>query len=187
MPIDSPFLRFKNHRCLELGWSIDCFHWGLDVLVDEAPEERQWQIIEPADTSVSILQEVIHRFAKRALGNDPDQELIEASLAIAQRSMDQGDPFLAALKAGLKTLLCSPSFLMTPVIDPQDGPSTASTLARILWLSVPDDVLIEMTQRGPLNREDMRSNPRACFRMQEVSVWCDPLSASGLDWMASTK
>ena len=72
------------------------------------PEERQWQIIEPADTSVSAFQEVILRFAKRALGNDPAQELIEASLAIAQRSMDQGDPFLTAPKAGLKTLLCSP-------------------------------------------------------------------------------
>ena len=58
---------------------------------------------------------------------------------------------------------------MTPVIDPQDGPSTASTLARILWLSVPDDVLIEMTQRGPLNREDMKVRSCACFRMQEVS------------------
>ncbi len=155
-PIDSPFLRFEITDALSLDGRSIASIGELDVLVDEAPEERQWQIIEPADTSVSVLQEVILRFAKRALGNDPAQELIEASLAIAQRSMDQGDPFLTALKAGLKTLLCSPSFLMTPIIDPQDGPSTASTLARILWLSVPDDVLIEMTQRGPLNREDMR-------------------------------
>ena len=92
-PIDSPFLRFEITDALSLDDRSIASIGELDVLVDEAPEERQWQIIEPADTSVSALQEVILRFAKRALGNDPAQELIEASLAIAQRSMDQGDPF----------------------------------------------------------------------------------------------
>ena len=40
---------------------------------------------------------------------------------------------------------------------------------------------IEMTQRGPLNREDMRGQILRMLQ-DEVSVWCDPLSASGLDW-----
>jgi len=60
--------------------------------------------------------------------------------------LNNGESFVEAAKVGFKAVLCSPRFLMAPGEHTNLSYSRAADLARIFWLSVPDEKLVEFAQ-----------------------------------------
>ena len=105
------------------------------------------------------LRAVIKRFAERAFACT----LSDAELAPYQQvSLDQlkaDDHFVAAAKVGMKAVITSPRFYLTPGPSANPSQMRAASLSRALWLSVPDSRLAELAATdsltGPLLREEV--------------------------------
>ncbi|MEM7474667.1 MAG: DUF1588 domain-containing protein [Planctomycetota bacterium] len=113
----------------------------LDVMVnfEEASISRSKVIVDSRDAE--HLKQVIRRFAERAFVS----ELTEADLSpyydAAINTLNAHDDFVQAAKVGFKAVLCSHRFLMAPGEHSSAALAQKATLARTLWLSIPDDDL----------------------------------------------
>lgn len=120
-------------------------------------------------TTVSIkskhsenLKHVIRRFAERAFSSNLTDAELEPYFDVATRALQRDGNFVQAAKVGFKAVICSHRFLIAPGEHTTELLAQKATLARILWLSVPDDKLRE--SRTPLRAqiawmiEDQRSD-----------------------------
>ena len=82
----------------------------------------------------------------------PDDELKVLVDLVRQRHA-RGDPEPAAIKAGLKAALCSPSFLYLQEKEGElDNYALASRLSYFLWSCMPDDALLALAAQGDLRQ-----------------------------------
>lgn len=84
------------------------------------------------------LKEVLRRFAERAFSTQLTDAELAPYIEPAQRSFVEDGDFVRATKVGLKAVICSPRFLMVPGEHSSGAYSQTASLARTLWLSVPD-------------------------------------------------
>jgi hypothetical protein len=101
------------------------------------------------------------------------------------RLLDQGYAFEAALRVGLRAVLCSPEFIfLAEPTRPADGRidefALASRLSYFLWSSPPDDELFQLARRSELGRpaalraqvERMLASPKAAaFTKNFTGQW----------------
>lgn len=95
-----------------------------------------------APQSPDSLANVIRRFAQRAFATRLSDADLTPYLESAQRDLSERGDFVGAVKVGLKTVICSPRFLMTPGEHSSKAFSQVASLARTLWLSLPDAELL---------------------------------------------
>jgi hypothetical protein len=106
------------------------------------------------------LRAVIKRFAERAFVST----LSDAELApYVQVGLDQlraHGNFVTAAKVGMKAMISSPRFYLTPAAAANRSQTRAASLSRTLWLSVPDSRLAELAAAdkltGPLLRQEIQ-------------------------------
>ncbi len=100
-----------------------------------------------------ILQ-VVDTFASRAFRRklEPDEAAMYADLA--KIHLENGKPFIDAVRVSLRAILTSPSFLFHNVGSPQESElddfALATRLAFFLWRSPPDDKLLQAAHDGRL-------------------------------------
>ena len=78
-------------------------------------------------------------------------------VSLVDSALQEGRPFEAALRLGLKAVLCSPQFLF---LDEPGGESIsqhalASRLAYFLWSSMPDGELFSLATQGRLGQPEV--------------------------------
>jgi hypothetical protein len=117
----------------------------LDVLTDLSIEQRSTQIFVDSK-SVEDLKVVLRRFAENAFASRLTNEDLQPYFQPSLDMLNNGESFVEAAKVGFKAVLCSPRFLMAPGEHANLSYSRAADLARIFWLSVPDEKLVEFAR-----------------------------------------
>jgi hypothetical protein len=106
------------------------------------------------DTARALLA----RFLRRAFRRSVTKDETERFLKLYDRAADRGDPFEERIKLALRAVLVSPEFLFRieppPVsheIKPISDFALASRLSYFLWVSMPDDELLDLAEKGTLH------------------------------------
>ena len=99
-----------------------------------------------------LLRELLPRAFRRPVAEGEDKPFI----AMVDASLKAGQPFDAALRAGIKGVLTSPKFLYfrepTGVLDDH---ALASRLSYFLWSTMPDETLFALARNGELHKPDV--------------------------------
>ena len=119
----------------------------LDVMT-ELPTVGSNLPVSVSSESVDDLKKVIRRFAQKAFSSNLIEEELAPYYQASLDSLKEGEDFVEAAKLGLKSVLCSHRFLMAPGEHANASYSRAADLARILWLSIPDDEMLRPLQNG---------------------------------------
>lgn len=127
----------------------------LDVITaaEEGPERSP---VTVTSGDPEELQHIISRFAGQAFSSKVRGDELAPYLEIALSQIEAGRGFIEAAKSGMKAVLCSPRFLMAPGEHSNQSYGRAATLARALWLSVPDQELLSLAASGGLRNEALR-------------------------------
>ena len=112
-------------------------------------ESGQIELSKPA---IDHINEIVENFAQRAFRRPLVAGEAKSYADLALPLLEDGRPFLEALRVPLRTVLNAPSFLY------QDGASgelddyrLASRLSYFLWRSMPDEALLAVAESGRLS------------------------------------
>ena len=114
----------------------------------------------PADPRAEVA-DALRRLARRAYRRPADDADLAPLLALADRSLDRGDPWEEAFKLASRAVLVSPKFLFRTEPPPEETPhgtpayvgdhALASRLSYFLWASMPDEELSAAADAGRLS------------------------------------
>jgi hypothetical protein len=102
------------------------------------------------------LKKVIRGFAEKAFSSIPGDEELSPYFSISETNFAEHGDFVRATKVGLKAIICSPRFLMTPGEHANPSYARAAHLARVLWLSTPDEELLGLSRSDQLSGNTIR-------------------------------
>ena len=95
--------------------------------------------------------EIVSAFAPRAFRRQVSDDELEAYVSLAKPVLDDGRPFLEAVRVSLRAILSAPAFVyQAGSPGPLDDYALASRLSYFLWRSMPDDHLFEVAAEGRL-------------------------------------
>ena len=121
-------------------------------------EEKSRNKFEPLPKKArNVLAELIHSFAKRAFRRNVKQENIINAVSLASNMLSEGRSFVESLRAGYRTILCSPEFLYL-----KENPGVlndyqiASRLSYFLTGCPPDDTLQALAATNQLRDARVR-------------------------------
>ena len=96
--------------------------------------------------------DIVANFAARAFRRPPSPGEVQAYASLAQPLLEEGEPFLNALRVPLRAILSSPSFLFHAGSEGTlDEYALATRLSYFLWRSMPDDELFAAAAAGQLS------------------------------------
>ena len=126
----------------------------LDVLTDLSIEQRTAKIFVDSK-SEEDLKVVLQRFAEKAFASRLTNEDLQPYFQPSLDMLNDGESFVEAAKVGFKAVLCSPRFLMAPGEHANLSYSKAADLARIFWLSVPDEKLVDFARANNITSNSL--------------------------------
>lgn len=150
----------------------------------EAPFIETW----PPKTHTDILfdrngqdeeayaREVIRRFATRAYRGPIDASELERILGLWIRSRKNTDSLEASLRETLAVVLCSPRFLGLPAARTRGASNQisdyelASRLSYFLWSTMPDEILLQLAEKGRLH-EPLELSAQVRRMIQDKRAW----------------
>ena len=104
----------------------------------------------------SHLERVIRRFSFRALSGKVDESALAAQVALAKEAFRNNGNFVASAKLAIKGILCSRQFLLPGTQYSNESYRIAAELARVLWLSVPDQDLLRLAASDGISESIIR-------------------------------
>lgn len=137
------------------------------------PTESYRRVMGDADPKAGTLadaEKLIRALLPRAFRRPVREGEEKPFVALAAKSLELGQPFEAALRAGYKAVLASPKFLYLrePAVSLDDY-ALASRLSYFLWSTMPDEPLLALAENGTLHQptvlhaqvERMLNHPKA--------------------------
>jgi hypothetical protein len=107
--------------------------------------------VPPRQGTPELLAKLVKRFATRAFRRPVTEEQAAPYLKLGQQSLADGDSFAEALRTSFRAILCSPRFLtLIEAPGKLDDHAIASRLSYALWVSMPDQELIQLAAKGSL-------------------------------------
>ena len=95
--------------------------------------------------------EIVSAFAPRAFRRPLDDDELDAYVSLAKPVLDDGRPFLEAVRVSLRAVLSAPAFLyQAGSPGALDDYGLASRLSYFLWRSMPDEHLFGVAAQGRL-------------------------------------
>ena len=128
----------------------------LDVMIKNVNESQKAKVVVNA-SSPEAMKAVIKRFAEKALASQLSDEELAPYLSISLNSLKEQGDFVQAAKVGMKAVICSHRFLMAPGEHANPSYAVAADLARALWLSVPDQKLLQLAKSDQLTGDTLRA------------------------------
>lgn len=176
-PVRSRFIKFLVTEVVSKGEQSHAAVARLDVVVApsdgvEPGVERDAVVV--ASRSPDDLKKVVRRFAKRAFSAELADDELEPYFSVGLERLNAGDDLVQATKAAIKSVLVSPRFLVAPRRPVHKGRVDIRELARIVWLSVPDDELLKFVAEWQ-NETSPESSSHA-LREQILRMLADPKS-----------
>jgi hypothetical protein len=160
-PVALPFV-YLNHKTMPdypgPGLKI---HW-IEVegpLPESWPTESYRRVFGDVDPqqgtrkdAEQLLRILLPRAFRRPIADGEEKPFVD----LVAQSMNAGQPFDAALRAGIKAVLASPRFLyLREPIGPLDDYALASRLSYFLWSTMPDQTLLQLAESGKLRQPDV--------------------------------
>ncbi len=127
--------------------------------------------------TLADVRDIMARLVPRAFRRPATEVEIARYAGLMKSMMENGYSFEAALRVGLRALLCSPEFLF---LEERGGFALASRLSYFLWSSMPDAELLDLAARGELcqaatlraQTERMLASPKAAaFTKNFTGQW----------------
>ncbi len=112
--------------------------------------------VDPAKGTAADAEMILRRFAPRVFRRGVADAELAPFVALVKTRLDRGYTFEAALRVGLKTVLCSPDFLYLSANPGRlNDFDLASRLSYFLWSTTPDDTLADLAARGDLGKPEV--------------------------------
>lgn len=134
----APFLKFVATQAFSIDGRSLTSIGKLDVIFSLEEEIPKSQISIESDRTLD-LRKVIRRFAERAFSSKLSDSELKPYFEVAEATLAREGSFIEAAKTGFKAVICSHRFLMAPGEHSSEELAKKATLARALWMSVPDD------------------------------------------------
>ena len=160
-PVALPFVYLKQETMQDYPGPGLHIHWiEVEGPFPEAwPTESYRRVFGDVDPklgkhteAVKLLRALLPKAFRRPI---TEAEVIPFS-SIISKSLDSGQSFEAALRAGYKAVLASPKFLyLREPIGNLDDHALASRLSYFLWSTMPDEALFDLAQRGLLHQPEV--------------------------------
>ncbi len=148
-PTRKRFLKFLVTEAFSLDERTLASIGKLDVLTEvSAPVARQSVRVNAGSTE--DYEAVIRSFAEQAFFTQLSAAELEPYFSVGRAALVGGGDLVGAVRLGIKSVLSSPRFLMVPGEYSNQSFERAATLARILWLSVPDQTLFDLAAADQL-------------------------------------
>jgi hypothetical protein len=113
--------------------------------------------VDPSTGRLGDAERILGGLLPQAFRRPAEAEDLAPILVLVKDSLEAGKSFEAALRSGLKGILCAPEFLFFD--EPGDGrlgdDALASRLSYFLWSSMPDAALFTLAERGRLHEPDV--------------------------------
>ena len=155
-PTTSRFVRFEASEWAQVGKRTLEQISQLEII--PAADKKT----DPASDRVAVqgrgkeLKTVIERVAVKAFVSDLKRNELKLYQDVSLDHFKKHGGFVDAAKVGIKAVLTSPRFLLSPDSHSNLSKERAASLARSLWLSVPDEPLIQLADRNRLKGEVLR-------------------------------
>jgi hypothetical protein len=118
-----------------------------------AATQRLLGTVDLARATAADGEDILHRFACRAFRRPVADAELAPFVGLFRSRLERGYTFEAALRVGLKGVLCSPDFLFLSATPGRLGDhDLAARLAYFLWSTTPDDTLLALADRGALGK-----------------------------------
>ena len=149
------FIKFEVTDAVSLDGKSIASIGKLDVItsVNDPTLRSKISILSKSEKD---LKRVIRNFAESAFSTDLTDDNLSPYYNVSLLSYRNEGHFLNAVKAGLKSIICSHRFLLAPGEHSNKYYETVSKLSRILWLSVPDQELLDLARSANLETETIR-------------------------------
>jgi len=151
-----PFIKFLVTDAVSHDGKSIASIGRLDVVTPPSDDGGKSPVVVEAE-SPGALKMVIRSFAGRAFSSKLDEEELGPYLHVGLKELAEHGDFVKAAKLSLKAIICSPRFLFAPGEHRNVSYARAADLARILWLSVPDEELLGLAATDRLTGEILRS------------------------------
>jgi hypothetical protein len=132
--------------------------------------------VDPALGTLDDIRAILSRKLPQAFRRATDKDEVEPFVALAKQALDEELSFEAALRRGLKGVICAPELLFleertlgSKSQAPIDDYSLASRLSYFLWSSLPDEQLLSLAGRDELKKSEV-------LRAQVERMLSDPKS-----------
>jgi len=114
---------------------------------------RLFGTLDVSKATVADATKVLQNFAPRAFRRPIDAAELSPFVDLVKSRIDAGEPFVDAVRVGLKAILCSPDFLFLKERPGKlDDYAVASRLSYFLWSSMPDDELTRLVANHTLTQ-----------------------------------
>ena len=111
--------------------------------------------VDPETGMLDDIRAILTRKLPQAFRRATDETEVEPFVALAKQSLDEGLSFEAALRRGLKGVICAPELLFLEERKATiDDYALASRLSYFLWSSLPDEQLLSLADRGELHKPE---------------------------------
>lgn len=125
-----------------------------------------------ASTGYTASETILSQIAQKLFRRPVSDAEMQPFYAHAKQEFVQGRNIYQGLQAGIRSMLCSPSFLykhegVEDAARPLDDHAIAARMSYFLWNSVPDDTLFELARKGEL--QDPRVRRGQAIRMLQNS------------------
>jgi len=138
------------------GPGVVIAHIELQGPLEEWPPPSRNQLlgnVDPTTGTIGNIREILERVSAKAFRRPTQTHEIEPYLGLSRHAFADGKSFEAALRSGLKGLLCAPEFLYLEEGQKLDDYAIASRLSYLFWSSMPDHQLFDLAQRGQLKSQ----------------------------------
>ena len=161
MPMALPFVYLKQETMADYPGPGLKVHW----VETEGPFPETWPTesyrrvfgdADPKKGTLTDAEKLIRTLLPRAFRRPVKEGEEKPFVAVAAMSLEMGQPFEAALRAGYKAVLASPKFLyFREPAGPLDDHALASRLSYFLWSTMPDEPLLALAGKGELRKPEV--------------------------------
>lgn len=136
-------------------------HWvEIEGPLPEAwPTESYRRVFGEADPKKGTLadaEKLLSALLPRAFRRPVAEGEVKPYAALVAKSLEAGQPFETALRAGIKAVLASPWFLyLREPAGTLDDHALASRLSYFLWSTMPDETLFALAKSGELRKPEV--------------------------------
>lgn len=133
--------------------------------------------------SHTAARDVIERFATRAFRRPLEAGEADRFVKLATDELEAGQPFVEAVRVGLRGVLAAPQFLLFQEAPGKlDDYALASRLSYFLWSSMPDEELLTTAAEGRLSRpEVLRAQVERMLRSEKARAFVQNFTGQWLD------
>lgn len=118
--------------------------------------------LDPESGTLDDIRAILSRILPQAFRRATNETEVQPFVALAKQALDEGLSFEAALRRGLKGIICAPELLFLEEnrlgSESQatiDDYALASRLSYFLWSSLPDKQLLSLADRGELQKSEV--------------------------------